>query len=162
MNPVSFCKLLKSKGFNLFVGVPCSILTGILNQFMGDSEVIYVPATREDEAIGIAVGAYFGGRKPIVFMQNSGFGLSINALASLVLLYRIPMLLLITWRGDSPLDAPEHYFMGKYTVNLLKALEIPTFTLAKKNVGKVILKAHALMEEGKGPVVLLLREGVIE
>lgn len=162
MNPERFCKLLKSKGFNLFVGVPCSILTGILNQFMGDSGVIYVPATREDEAIGIAVGAYFGGRKPIVFMQNSGLGLSINALTSLVLLYRIPMMFLITWRGDTDLDAPEHHLMGKYTVNLLKALEIPTFILAKKNIRKAILKAHTVLEEGRGPAVLLLREGVIE
>ena len=95
-------------------------------------------------------------------MQNSGLGLSINALTSLVLLYRIPMLFLITWRGDTDLDAPEHHFMGRYTVNLLKAVEIPTFILAKKNIEKAILKAHTVMEESRGPVVLLLREGIIE
>lgn len=162
MNPGQFCELLKNQGFNLFVGVPCSILTGVLNYFMNDSEVMYVPATREDEAIGIAVGAYFGGRKSIVFMQNSGLGLSINALTSLVLLYRVPMLLLVTWRGDTKLDAPEHLLMGKFVVRLLQAIEIPTYILEDKDIEETVLKAHDVMEKTSGPVVLLLREGMIK
>jgi phosphonopyruvate decarboxylase len=162
MNPKQFCELLKNQGFNLFVGVPCSILTEVLYYFMGDSEVMYVPATREDEAIGIAVGAYFGGRKSTVFMQNSGLGLSVNALASLVLLYRVPVLFLITWRGDTNLDAPEHLLMGKFTLKLLEAMEIPTYILEEKNIEETVLEAQDVMEKSSGPVVLLLREGIVK
>lgn len=157
-----FYDLLKNQGFKLFVGVPCSILTGILEHFMGDSEVMYIPATREDEAIGIAVGAYFGGRKSTVFMQNSGLGQSVNALASLVLLYRIPILLLVTWRGDTNQDAPEHLLMGKYTVKLLETMQIPTFIPDEKNVEETTKKALDSMEKTGGPVVVLLREGIIK
>jgi sulfopyruvate decarboxylase subunit alpha len=162
MNSEDFCQLLKQHGFNLFVGVPCSTLKGILNHLMHDPEVMYVPATREDEAIGIAVGAHFGGRKPIVFMQNAGLGLSINAIASLVQLYRIPLLFLISWRGDTNQDAPEHHFMGSHTVKLLDAMEIPTFILSKKNVKKTLLKVCNVSESGNGPTALLLREAIIE
>lgn len=162
MNSEQFCELLKDQGFTLFAGVPCSILTPILNTLMSDSAVIYVPATREDEAIGIAVGAYFGGRKSIVFMQNSGLGLSVNALASLTLLYRVPLLLLITWRGNTNLDAPEHLLMGKSTVKLLEAMEIPTYILEEKSVEEIVMKAHDTMERSSGPVVLLLREGIVK
>lgn len=162
MKAERFCELLKEQGCNLVVGVPCSILADVLHHFIMDSEVMYVPATREDEAIGIAVGAYFGGRKPMVFMQNSGLGLSINALTSLVQLYKIPMLFLITWRGYKGLDAPEHHLMGRYLNRFLKLMEIPTFTLTKKNVRKTVSRATNVMEKRKHPVALLLREGIIQ
>lgn len=162
MNAERFCKFLKRHGFNLFVGVPCSTLKDILNELMCDPEVMYIPATREDEAIGIAAGAYLGGRKPIVFMQNAGLGLSINAIASLVQLYRIPMLFLISWRGHTSLDAPEHHFMGSHTVRLLETMEIPTFVLSKENVEKTILNACNVTRERRGSAALLLREGIIE
>ena len=93
-----FCTTLKEKGFNFFTGVPCSILKDVINYLSEDPDVPYIPATREDEAIGIATGAYLAGKKPVVLMQNSGLGNSIGTLASLVLLYEIPLLLLISWR----------------------------------------------------------------
>ncbi len=162
MDSENFCILLKQRGFNLVVGVPCSTLKGILNCLMNDPEVTYVPATREDEAIGIAVGAYCGGLKPIVFMQNGGLGLSINAIASLVQLYRIPLLFLISWRGDTDHDAPEHHFMGSHTVGLLDEVEIPVFVLSKKNVDKTLNEACNFTEVKGKSVALLLREGIIE
>ena len=162
MKPAHFSELLKKQGLGIFVGVPCSILEGILNHITMDPEVAYIPATREDEAIGIAVGAYLGGQKPVVFMQNSGLGLSINALTSLTLLYKIPILLLMTWRGHQATDAPEHRMIGKCTVKLLKSIELPAFTLTKKNIKKTIFTAINIMENEKKPVALLLREGIIE
>lgn len=162
MKPKQFCELLKGHGFNLFIGVPCSILKPVLKLLENDSEIRYVVATREDEAIGIAVGAHLGGMKPVVFMQNSGFGLSINALSSLVLLYRIPLLLLITWRGYQGLDAPEHLIMGRILTELLKDVEVNYWILEKENIKKTVSTALRKMYEENLPVALLLKKEVIE
>ena len=92
---VEFCQLLRSHGFNFFTGVPDSTFKGVINILENDVTVSYIPAVREDAAIGLATGAYLGGHRPMVLMQNSGLGVSINALASLPILYQIPMLVLI-------------------------------------------------------------------
>lgn len=162
MNHKEFCSLLKKNGFDFCTGVPCSILSNIINYMSGSAEFTYIPATREDEAIGIAVGAYMGGKKPTVLMQNSGLGNSINALTSLVLLYQIPLLLIISWRGYQGTDEPEHLFMGKYMLDFLKVMEIPTEIIEKDILEEQVMSASRIMEEQKIPVALILKKGVIE
>ena len=161
MNDEDFCKILKENGFDFFTGVPCSILGKIITFLTDDANFIYISATREDEAIGIAVGAYFGGKKPVVLMQNSGLGQSVNALMSLALLYKTPMLLVISWRGYQGKDEPEHFHMGKYTVDLLNLMNIPN-VIAEKNVLydqiKFLVKE---METQKIPVALILKKDVL-
>jgi hypothetical protein len=55
-------------------------------------------------------------------MQNSGLGTSLNALASLALMYGLPSLLLVTWRGHRGKDAPEHLLTGEISPRLLELL----------------------------------------
>ena len=125
VNASQFCGMLKSHGFNFYTGVPCTILKDIILCLSSDPDLPYIPATREDEAMGMATGAYLAGKQPVVMMQNSGLGSSINPLASLDILYRIPMLLLISWRGYQGKDAPEHLIMGEAMLKLLEAPGIP-------------------------------------
>ena len=110
--------LLDTRGFDFFTGVPCSLAEGLIAALerrpRGGREP-YIPAVREDIALGLAAGAWLGGRVPAVLMQNSGLGTSANALVSLSLLYRLPVLLLVTWRGYEGKDAPEHIVMGEIT-----------------------------------------------
>jgi len=141
--------------------VPCSILKGIINHLSSEQGIAYIPATREDEALGIATGAYLAGKKPMVLMQNSGLGNSINALASLVMLYKIPLLLLISWRGYRGKDAPEHLVIGKITVRLLKDAGVPVQILPEKNAAEVIWTSVKTMEEKETPVALILRRGIV-
>jgi len=157
-----FCTMLKIQGFNFFTGVPCSILKGVINYLSGDPAVPYIPATREDEAIGIATGSYLAGKKPVVLMQNSGLGNSISALASLVLLYEIPILLLISWRGYQGKDAPEHLIMGKSMIKLLGDIGMPTLILPKEKVEKTVSSAVKIMGERSTPTAIIVRRGVIE
>jgi sulfopyruvate decarboxylase subunit alpha len=161
MHHKDFCSLLKKNGFDFCTGVPCSILSNIITYMSGSTEFTYIPATREDEAIGIAVGAYMGGKKPAVLMQNAGLGNSINALTSLVLLYQIPMLLIISWRGYQGKDAPEHLFMGKYMLDFLKVMKIPTEIIEKDILEEQVMRASRIMEEQKTPVALILKKNVI-
>ena len=72
-----------------------------------------------------AAGAYLAGKKTVVLMQNSGLGVSYNALASLNEIYEIPTLIVVSWRGEGGKDAPEHIRMGKVIMNILEELDIP-------------------------------------
>lgn len=151
MTSIEFCQILKAQGYDFACGVPCSILGDIIDCLSNSSELTYVPATREDEAIGIATGAYLGGKKPLVLMQNSGFGNCINALTSLVLLYKIPLLFLIGWRGENKDDAPEHLIMGEAMLKLLDSIGLEY---------QVIGKGQFSIEEKK-PFALILRQGIL-
>lgn len=162
MNHKEFCTLLRNNGFNFYTGVPCSILANTINHLSKNKQFTYVPATREDEALGMAAGAYMGGKRPVVLMQNSGLGVSINALASLVLLYEFPILLIISWRGYKGKDAPEHLLMGKYTLNFLRTMNIPTTVLEKETLEKQLMNSVKAMADQQVAVALVLRKGVIE
>ena len=157
-----FCEQLKNKGFDFFSGVPCSLLGPIIEYLSQSKEYQYVPATREDEALGIAVGAYMGGKKPAVLMQNSGLGNSMDALTSLVLLYNFPILLIISWRGYEENDFPEHSLMGQYMLDFLKTMKIPAIVLSKNKLAKQMAVADRTMKKLETPVALILKKGVME
>ena len=91
--------LLERYGFDFFAGVPCSLIEDLISALESHPRLPYVPAPREDVAVGLAAGAWFAGRCPAVLMQNSGLGTSLNALASLALMYGLPALLIGTWAG---------------------------------------------------------------
>jgi sulfopyruvate decarboxylase subunit alpha len=136
-------------GYDFFTGVPCSLVAALYDVLV-DRGRPYYPATREDLALGIAAGAALAGCRPVVMMQNSGLGLSVNALLSLQAMYELPALLLVTWRGHGP-DAPEHIEMGRRTRRLLAALSIPDRLLSE--AGAFDREFHARA----GPVALLVR-----
>ena len=162
MNSVDFCLALKNQGFNFFAGVPCSILKDVISYLQEDKDVPYVSATREDEAIGIATGSFLGGQKPVVLMQNSGLGNSIGALASLPLLYKIPMLLVVSWRGYQGKDAPEHVIMGEEMLNLLDVMKIPYKILEEETMAEQISGLISVMEDKMVPVAAIVRKGLIK
>ena len=88
-----FADGLGRHGFDFFTGVPCSLIEDLIAVLERGARAPYVAAVREDAAVGVAAGAWFGGRRPVVLMQNSGLGTSLNALASLSLMYGLPVLL---------------------------------------------------------------------
>ena len=157
-----FCGMLKSYGFNFCTGVPCTILKDIILCLSSDLDLPYIPATREDEAMGIATGAYLAGKQPVVMMQNSGLGSSINPLASLDILYRIPMLLLISWRGYQGKDAPEHLIMGEAMLKLLDALGVPYQVISEDNPEAAISASVRVMKERGMPVAAILKSGIVQ
>ncbi len=159
MRSDAFLSLLRKARFDFFVGVPCSILKGLILTLEKQADVPYIPAVREDSAIGIAAGAYFGGRKPVCLMQNSGLGYCYNALASLNLIYNIPCLLVITWRGYQGKDAPEHLVMGRVLPDLLKLAEIPFEIFDEKQAESQVARLVSLFETTAKPVALIVKKG---
>jgi sulfopyruvate decarboxylase alpha subunit len=158
---IEFCELVKARGFGFFTGVPDSTFKEVLHILERDLTVTYIPAVREDVAVGLAVGAYLAGRRPMVLMQNSGLGVSINAFTSLALLYKTPMLVLIGWRGYQGQDAPEHLIMGKCMLDLLQDIGLPYEVLEADTVRDDIERAVATMEAGRIPIAVILRKGIL-
>jgi len=153
--------LLDRHGFDFFAGVPCSLVEDLITALEGDRPAPWIPAVREDVAVGLAAGAWLGGRRPAVIMQNSGLGTSLNALASLSLMYGFPALLIVTWRGFGGRDAPEHILTGEITPSLLDLLRIPHRTLTAADATELLTWAVSEMDARKSPVALLVPPGVV-
>ena len=155
-----FVKGLQGIGFDFFTGVPDTILGGIIAHLT--EEGLYTPSVREDEAVAMASGAFLGGKIPAVLMQNSGLGNALNVLASLNLIYQIPCLLLVSWRGFQGKDAPEHLVMGQTMTQLLDTVKIPHRTVeAATFVSDLQWVAKTFMEQ-RVPVALLLKKGIVK
>jgi len=112
-------------GFDFYTGVPCSFLTPLINGVLSRKALAYVGAASEGEAVAIASGAWLAGRKTVVMCQNSGLGNAVNPLTSLNAPFRIPTLLITTWRGQPGIgDEPQHKLMGEITHKLLSVIEV--------------------------------------
>ncbi len=154
-----FVGLLQEAGFDFFTGVPDSMLGGIIATLI--ERRVYVPAAREDEAAGMAAGAFMGGKTPVILMQNSGLGTSLNTLISLNLLYLQPCLLLISWRGQGGKDAPEHLVMGQVMRELLDLVRIPHRTLGVETLREDVGWAAQVFMTRRIPAALLVTKGVL-
>src|SRR5579872_6355194 len=96
------CAGLYAAGCRHVVYVPDNPLSHVL-RVLGRryADVRTTVATREEEAFGIAAGLYLGGARPTVMLQSSGLGNSLNAMTSLLLPYKIPVLIVVSMRGDA-------------------------------------------------------------
>ena len=154
--------LLDRHGFDFFTGVPCSLVEDLITALECHPQAPWIPSVREDVAVGLAGGAWLGGRRPVVVMQNSGLGTSLNALASLSLMYGLPALLIVTWRGFAGQDAPEHILMGEISPNLLTLCGVAHRVLSAASLEADLAWAVAEMEQRLQPVALLVPPGVVE
>lgn len=158
---LSFTALLRDTGFDFFTGVPDSTFKHMLREIEARPEFNYVPAVSENVAIGLAVGAYLGGRRPVVLMQNSGLALALNPLASLAALYRVPLLLIVGWRGHDGKDSPEHSLIGANTLQLLETLDLPLYVPDADSLERDLRQAARTMQERRAPCALVCRPGVL-
>ena len=150
-----FNYLLKNKVQN-FIGVPDSTMKHFIDQGFKKNKILIT--TREDEAIGIAVGMTLSQSSSLVFMQNAGFANSLSTITSLVQLYKIPMIFLIGWRGFLKNDAPEHTKIGKIQPKILQALSLQSKVLNEKNWKASCDWALKLIKEKKPCALILIRD----
>ena len=148
---------LKDVGIDFIVSVPCVNLSRLLDMINEDDEIIHIPVTREEEGLGICAGAYLGGKKPAILMQNSGLGNSINALKSLTELYEFPLLMIMSHRGTEGESICGQVPMGQSTPRILEAMNFRFFKPdTPEGAYEDILNSWNLsVNEGK-PVSILL------
>jgi len=168
LNQERVFQTLAESGVTYFTGVPDSYLNGFCNYALahcGDRNVI---AANEGNAVAIAAGHYFASREiPLVYMQNSGEGNTVNPLASLADkdVYAVPMLLLIGWRGQGNTEPnhPQHKLQGEITASILELLHIPYTILTDSDeaFGQTVREAVRYCTETRQPYGLIAPKGVM-
>lgn len=164
----SVFEILEKHGITFFTGVPDSYLNGFCNYALLHYPERNVIAANEGNAVGIAAGHYFASRQvPLVYMQNSGLGNTINPLASLADkdVYAVPIILLIGWRGQGNTEPnhPQHKLQGEITPKLLEVMHIPYTVLSDDDneFASVIEKAVRYCQETRQPYGLIAPKGVM-
>jgi phosphonopyruvate decarboxylase len=159
-----FIEPLRARGFDFWTGVPCSFLTPLINRVIGAKGLSYVGAASEGEAVGIAAGAWLAGRQSVVMCQNSGLGNTVNPLTSLNFPFRIPTLMVVTWRGQPGIkDEPQHELMGLVTASLLDTIRVPhaAFPAEPGQVPPALDQAFAAMTSGELPYAFIMPQGSV-
>jgi sulfopyruvate decarboxylase subunit alpha len=148
---------LKACGIRLVSALPETWLVHLVRLADDDPDMILVRLAKEEEGVGISAGAHLAGVKSAMLMQNHGFLASINGIVSCAQLYRIPLLMLITYRGEFGERDPWQTEGGGVTEDLLRALKIPFSYLERPDhVAARIAKAQTLALSSNKPVALLL------
>ena len=154
----------KRLGFDFWAGVPCSYLTPFINYTIGDSELTYISSANEGDAVAAATGAALGGHRSVAMMQNSGLGNAVSPLTSLNHVCHIPILLIITLRGEpGKPDEPQHELMGQITPQLLDTMQIPWswFPDTEKDVEHTLRMAVDHMDVSGRPYALIMKKGMV-
>lgn len=157
---------LAALGVGLVTGVPCAYFAGPLRLLEAGpvAGVRYVPAVNEGAALAIAAGARLAGEPAAVIAQNSGFGNLVNPLTSLLLPYRIPVLVLLSMRGQ-PVARPgeeQHHWMGRVVEDWLRSLAVPYGVLRPdgKPLDSVLAEAGAALAV-RSPAFVLVHSGAM-
>ena len=107
--------------------VPCKQLAGVIDKIEANNTIYHIPSNKEDEGMGLCAGAYMGGKRPAIIMQNTAIGVTINTLVTLTQYYRMPLPMLISYRGELGEPVACQAEMAVHTKALLAQLHIPTY-----------------------------------
>lgn len=162
INAKAFCDVAKQAGFSLYTGVPCSYVKPFINFVIDAPDLTYIGATNEGDAVAIATGAELAGKRAIVMMQNSGLGNAVSPITSLNAVFRIPVLMIVTLRGEvgGPHDEPQHELMGAITTKMLETMNVAWdwFPTEEAQIGAAIEKAVSHMTKTSLPFCLVMKK----
>jgi len=164
-----FYSLLKENNTDFFAGVPDSLLKNFcayITDTIPESNHVITP--NEGSAIALAAGYHLAtGKYPLVYMQNSGLGNTVNPLLSLASpeVYSIPMILLIGWRGEPGIhDEPQHISQGKLTLPLLDTMQIPYSILSDQQdrLAEQLQECYTYLEKNNAPYAIVIRKNTFQ
>jgi len=166
IEPEYFLSKLTHHGTDFFTGVPDSLLKSFcayITDNLREKDNSHIIAVNEGAAIALAAGYHSTGKIPLVYMQNSGIGNAVNPLLSLTDgdVYKIPILLLVGWRGEPDVhDEPQHIKQGKVTCSLFNSMGIPYLILSddEDNVKKQLDECYSHFKENNTPFALIVKK----
>jgi sulfopyruvate decarboxylase subunit alpha len=148
---------LKACGVRLVSALPETWLVHLVAMADKDPEMTLVRLAKEEEGVGISAGAHLAGVRSALLMQNHGLLASVNGIVSLAQLYRIPLLLVVSYRGEMGEEHPWQTEGGGVTRPVLDALRVPYVLLREAgHAERRLRQAQALAEAALRPVAVLL------
>jgi phosphonopyruvate decarboxylase len=166
----AFIEAARARGFGWYAGVPCSYLTPFINYVLQDPSLHYLSMANEGDAVALIAGVALAGgsgappQRGVTMMQNSGLGNAVSPLTSLTWTFRLPQLLIVTWRGQPGIaDEPQHALMGPITPAMLETMQIPweLFPTETDAIGAVLDRATTYMDETGRPYALVMQKGSV-
>ena len=166
----NFVEAARERGFRWYAGVPCSFLTPFINYVLQDQSLHYLSMANEGDAVALMAGVALAGDpsaphgRGIAMMQNSGLGNAVSPLTSLTWTFRLPQLLIVTWRAQPGIaDEPQHALMGPITPRMLETMEIPweLFPTESAQIGPALDRAIAHMDQSGRPYALVMQKGSV-
>ena len=165
-------ELISALDAEFFAGVPDSKLRPLVDYLMdtyGANGPAHMIAANEGSAAALAAGYHLAtGKIPLIYLQNSGLGNTINPLLSLLHkeVYAIPCIFVIGWRGEPDLhDEPQHLVQGRLSLPLLETMGVKTMVLTRDatsaEVASWMKQIRPHLEEG-GQCALLVRDGALD
>lgn len=118
---------LIENGVEFVTTVPCKQLAGVIDEIDRSDDIYHIPSNKEDEGMGLCAGAFMGGKRSAIIMQNTAIGVTINTLVTLIQYYHIPLPMLISYRGELGEPVACQVEMAVHTKALLAQLNIPTY-----------------------------------
>ena len=155
VNDVIMDALVENK-VDFVTTVPCKQLAGVIEKIEEAPDIYHIPANREDEGMGLCAGAHLGGKRPAIIMQNTAIGVTINALATLIQFYRMPLPMLISYRGEVGEPVACQVEMAVHTKALLNQLSIPTYHFHEPEDANELTDVLSYCYTSKKPVAVLM------
>jgi len=151
---------LKKAGINFVASLPDEKMVALIRAVEKDADLKHVPLCREEEGIGICAGAYLGGKRSAIIMQNASFLNSCNALTTTSLQFQIPLLMLIYYAGD--IGDRGFTTLGSVTEPVLQAMGFRSYVLRRREeIDAILSGAQILADDSKRPVAVLLAKSVL-
>ena len=165
-----FVDAARQRGFERYAGVPCSYLTPFINFVAQDASLEYLSMANEGDAVALIAGVALAGKasrpgRGIAMMQNSGLGNAVSPLTSLTWTFRLPQLLIVTWRGQPGVpDEPQHELMGAITPVMLDTMQIAweLFPNERSLIDAALERAVRHMDDTGRPYAFLMQKGSVK
>jgi phosphonopyruvate decarboxylase len=162
----AFLEQCLERRFDFFTGTPCSYLKPLINYVIDHKHFRFIDAVNEGDAVAVATGVTMAGGRSVVMFQNSGLGNAVNPLTSLAHIFRVPLLLVITHRGESggQKDQPQHELMGLITVKMLEFMKIgwAVFPKRTEDIEAALKTADEYMNRESLPFALIMGDEDVE
>ena len=146
----------------LVASLPDGWIAPLIKHLSGDARFRHIPVNREESAVGLCSGAFFGGHTGIALMGASGFMTCVYAITKINYTYQIPMLFVITLRGDPGDEARYHVSNGLYLRSIIQAIDMPAAYVAKFDDLRLIAEAYRHSSVLGRPYVVGLSRDVLK
>lgn len=151
--------ILSDAKANLVASLPDNWIAPMIRHFDADNRFRHVPVNREESAVGLCSGAFFTGAPGVALIGASGFLTCVYAITKINYTYQIPMLFLITMRGDPGDPARYHVSNGLYLRSVMDAIDIPFIDIDRyEDLGKIGTAYRHMSVIGRPYVVGMSRD----
>ncbi len=148
-------------GVGLVGSLPDNWIAQVIDACNETPDLRHVPVNREESAVGLCSGAFFGGTRSLALMGASGVMTIIYAVTKISYTYEVPLPIVATLRG-APGDGHKHHVSnGLYLLPVLDAIDM-TYVIVDRaeKLGEIATAIeHSYLISR--PVCILLTRGLL-